>query len=199
MTRSINADDWPKRTNDSGERLPLRILAPISFRDESRRSRLTAIELAAHWGAEVTLLHVTSRTPLSTANRTGLDAIGLLHCAIHSPAGPAASHEEQTSQLRRLEQSALRRMKEFIPPQWSEKVQATFVWRHGDVAEEIINYAGANAFDVIVLGKREHARPWRFGRGITRRVIQKATCQVLIAYPSGQACVERHDFAEIAS
>lgn len=199
MTRSLNAADWPKGTNGSGAGRPLRILAPINFHDESRRSRLTAIELAANWDAEVTLLHVTSRIPLPTINRTGLDAIELLHSALHSPAGPAVSRDDQLSQLRRLEQSALRRMKEAVPPLWSEKVRATFAWRYGDVAEEIINYAEANAFDIIVLGKREHPRPWRFGRGITRRITQKATCQVLIAYPSGQACVERSDFVEAAS
>jgi nucleotide-binding universal stress UspA family protein len=199
MTRSINAADWPKGTNAAGERRPLRILAPINFHDESHRSRLTALELAANWDAEVTLLHVTSRVPLPTINRTGLDAIELLHSALHSPAGPAASRDDQLSQLRRLEQSALRRMKEAVPPAWCEKVRATFAWRYGDVAEEILNYAETNAFDVIVLGKREHPRPWRFGRGISRRITQKAACQVLIAFPSGQACVEQLDLAGIAS
>jgi nucleotide-binding universal stress UspA family protein len=130
-------------------------------------------------------------------NHSGLDAIGLLHSVLHTPAGPAASHDDQMSQLRRLEQSALRRMKEIIPPH--PTVRVAFAWRYGDVAGEIVAYAEANAIDVIVLGKSDRPRPWRFGRGISRRVVQKASCQVLIAYPSGQACVERSDLAEAAS
>ncbi|QDT75172.1 universal stress protein [Lacipirellula limnantheis] len=185
MTSSI--DLLPRKTCHAGARVQ-RVLAPIDFDEESRRSRLTAIELAAQWGAKVTLLHVSQRAPLAQPC-TGLDAIGLLHRVLRTPAGPMASFSEQELQLRRLEQSAIRRMKNDVPQYLVGKVEFTFAWRAGNVAEEIVAYAKEQACDVIVLGKNECSRPWRLSRGVTRRVIQTATCQVLVAYPSGQASV----------
>lgn len=177
----------------------LRVLAPIDFDDESHRSRLTAIELAAHWGAEVTLLHVTPRAPLVAPSRTGLDAIGLLHRALQTPAGPAASHNDQQLQLRRLEQTALRRLRSMVPPALQDKVTFDFVWRSGEIAQEIVACANERQIDVIILGEHQRSRPWRISRGIARRVIQTAPCQVLVAYPSGETSVERSAIESVAS
>lgn len=194
MTRSIDFKE--RRARDARVQ---RVLAPVDFDDESRRSRLTAIELAAQWGAEVTLLHVSHRAPIGVPQRTGLDAIGLLHSALRTPAGPAASTSDHELQLRRLEQTALRRMQNDVPQYLLDKVAFTFAWRAGDVAEEIVAFANEQAIDVIILGKNERSRPWRLSRGIARRVIQKAPCQVLVAYPSGQTNVERSPLAAVAS
>ena len=196
MTRSIDLTE--RKVRDAGSRVQ-RVLAPISFDDESRRSRLTAIELAAQWGAEVTLLHVSHLAPLVAPQRTGLDAISLLHSALRTPAGPAASSSDHALQLRRLEQTAIRRMKNDVPQYLLDKVAFTFAWRAGEVAEEIVAYAKEHAIDVIILGKNERSRPWRLSRGIARRVIQAASCQVLVAYPSGQTSVERSAIASVAS
>ncbi|WP_428305887.1 universal stress protein [Lacipirellula sp.] len=190
MTRSHEIIDWksgdPEASNDPKQ---LRILAPINFDDDSRRSRLTAIELAAQWGANVTFLHVS---PLERVlpERTGLDAIGLLHSVLRAPAGPAMSHGDQELQLHRLEGAAIRRMKRMIPAAWSDKIRATFAWRSGEVHVEIVAHAMEHEIDVIVLGTRDQPRPWRLSRGVARRVIQTAPCQVLVAYPSGQASVD---------
>lgn len=195
MTRSI--DLTGRKTRDAASQVQ-RVLAPINFDDESRRSRLTAIELAAQWGAEVTLLHVSQRAPLVAPQRTGLDAIGLLHSALRAPAGPAASFGDHELQMRRLEQTAIRRMKNDVPQYLLDEVRFTFAWRAGEVAEEIVAYAKEHAIDVIILGKNERARPWRLSRGVARRVIQTASCQVLVAYPSGQTCVERSAIESVA-
>lgn len=177
----------------------LRVLAPVDLRDDSRRSMLTAIELAERWGSPITLLHVTAKTPLTNQKPAGLDAIGLLHSVLHTPAGPTSTRDEQAAQLRRMEQSSIRRMKKVVPADWLDRVHASFAWRYGDVADEIVAYAREHQFDVIVLGKRDYPRPWRFGRTISRRVIQTSPCQVLVAYPSGQAEVERPVAVEAAS
>lgn len=196
MTRSI--DLTVRKTRDSESRVQ-RVLAPIDFDDESRRSRLTAIELAAQWGAEVTLLHVSQRALLAIQQRTGLDAISLLHSVLRTPAGPAASSSDHESQLRRLEQTAIRRMKHDLPQYLLEKVTFTFAWRTGEAPDEIVAYAKEHAIDIIILGKNERSRPWRLSRGIARRVIQTAPCQVLVAYPSGQTSVERSAIESVAS
>ncbi len=177
----------------------LRVLAPIDFNDESHRSRLTAIELAAQWGAEVTLLHVSPLAPLVAPSHTGLDAIGLLHRALQTPAGPAASYDEQELQLRRLQETALRRLRAIVPASLENKVGFDFAWRAGEVAEEIVGYAKEHQIDVIILGENRRTRAWRLSRGIARRVIQTAPCQVLVAYPSGQTSVERSAIKSVAS
>ncbi|BBO34814.1 universal stress protein [Lacipirellula parvula] len=200
MPRSHEIVDWNSAGSDEASRpRPLKVLAPVNFDDDSHRSRLTAIELATQWGADVTFLHVSPRTPLVVPERTGLDAIGLLHSVLRTPAGPAASHEDQELQLRRLEGSAIRQMKRMIPDAWSGKLQASFAWRSGEVAAEIAAYALEQEIDVIVLGASDRPRPWRLSRGVTLRVIQTAPCRVLVAYPSGQASVERRSVEAAAS
>ena len=195
--KKLEWSSHPRQSSVSGP--SLRVLAPIDFDDESHRSRLTAIELAAQWGAEVTLLHVTPRAPLAATSHTGLDAIGLLHRALQSPAGPAASYDDQELQLRRLQQTALRRLRSIVPASLENKIAFDFVWRAGDVAQEIVGYAKERQIDVIVLGENRRSRPWRISRGIARRVIQTAPCQVLVAYPSGQTSVERSAIESVAS
>jgi nucleotide-binding universal stress UspA family protein len=200
MTLSHEIIGWKAdaREHASGTK-PLKVLAPVNFDDDSRRSRLTAIELAAQWQADVTLLHVSQRTPLVALERTGLDAIGLLHSVLRAPAGPAASREDQELQLRRLEGAAIRQMRRIIPDAWIGKLQATFAWRSGEIPAEIVAYALEHEIDVIVLGATDRPRPRRLSRGVVHRVIQTAPCQVLVAYPSGQASVERRSVDAPAS
>lgn len=198
MTHSHETINWKSRSDETNGPRPLRVLAPVNFDDDSRRSRLTAIELAAQWGADVTFLHVSPLEPV-LPQRTGLDAIGLLHSVLRTPAGPAASHDDQELQLRRLEGAAIRRMQRMIPDAWNDKVRASFAWRSGEVHVEIVAHALEHEIDVIVLGTRDQPRPWRLSRGVARRVIQTAPCQVLVAYPSGQASVERRAAEAAAS
>ena len=191
--------DWKShRLNGANESRPLRILAPVDFDHDSQRSRLTAIELAAQWRADVTFLHVSPQKQLEISERTGLDAIELLHNVLRTPAGPASSSDDQLQQLRLLEAAAMLRMKRMIPDSLSDKIQATFAWRSGSVHKQIVDYAREHEMDVIVLGTRDQRRPWRFSGGVVRLVTRGAPCQVLVAYPSGQASVERQAF-ELAS
>lgn len=201
MSRSSEKKfEWSSHSGGSPAPGPsLRVLAPIDFDDESRRSRLTAIELAAQWGADVTLLHVSPRAPLVAPSRTGLDAIGLLHRALQTPAGPAASYDDQELQLRRLQRTALRRLQSIVPAALENKVAFGVAWRSGDVAQEIVAYAKEHQIDVIILSENQRSRPWRISRGIARRVIQTASCQVLVAYPSGQTGVGRFAVESVAS
>lgn len=182
------------RLNSANESRPLRILAPVDFDHDSQRSRLTAIELAAQWRADVTFLHVSPQKKLEMSDRTGLDAIELLHNVLRTPAGPASSSDDQLQQLRLLEAAAMLRMKRMLPDSLGDKIQPTFAWRSGCVHKEIVAYAREHEMDVIVLGTRDQRRPWRFSGGVVRLVTRAAPCQVLVAYPSGQASVERRAF-----
>jgi len=137
-----------------------KICCPVDLSPISRLAMEEAAELGWRFGAEVTLLHVDEPTPLAFPEQmlASRDAIMM----------GAVERDRQLEAWR----DATERM---------SSTRAGCVLLEGDPASEIVRFAEAGEYDVIVMGT--HGRMDRAGApfgSVAQKVILDAPCPVLV-------------------
>jgi CBS-domain-containing membrane protein len=120
----------------------------------------TAVSLARQQRARLTLLHVLPRVTNFFA--TDLD---------HSSADTVAMLAEA------CQADALAHLKRLVP---SDMERVSYRVEYGDTATVIVNTARAAGADLIIMGHRQRRRPYGLRRGITKRVLKRAPCPILL-------------------
>lgn len=141
-----------------------RVLCPTDFSEASQAALDAATEMAAHFGAQLHLVHVVPAVPTPKADRNYTFAVPEYEAALH-----AEAHEKLEAMARRLGTS-------LKAPEYTIG--------HGDAGREIVRVAGECGADVIVIATHGETG-WRhvlFG-SVAERVVRLASCPVLTVRP----------------
>ncbi len=136
------------------------LLLATDFKPAAARALPTAMSLVQRHRAKLSLVHVLphlTRFLATDIEHTSAETVAML-----VDAGQA---------------EALTRLKALVP---SALGDVSYRVVHGDPATAIINTAMTIQADLIILGQRQHRRPYGLRRGVTKRVIQRARCPILL-------------------
>ena len=146
------------------------LLAPIDFSDYSRAALQLSKVVAHRYGGTQHLLFVAEKRVLPTFSDTGLPGIGVV---------------EMDPEIVANAESALEALNDAVE---GPEVESDYHVREGDVAEDIVDFAGTEAVDLIVMATRGLTGIDRFVIGSnTERVVRSAPCPVLtVPLPPGE-------------
>ncbi|MEE4310472.1 MAG: universal stress protein [candidate division KSB1 bacterium] len=134
------------------------ILIPIDFSEYSNKALAYGLEVASMYGLRVTLMHVIER--------------------VNHPSFYGASILEITS---RLKKQSLEVMSEIRAKAGFEDVETDYVVKEGKPAHQIVEYAMANTFDLLVIATHGLTGIEHFLMGsTTEKVIQNINVPVLV-------------------
>lgn len=138
-----------------------RILCPTDFSEPSYAAVKVGQEMAAHFGAELLLVHVVSPIPVIPVH--------------DDPSGfnlPMYEKEMEASARKSIQQLAEGRI--------SQAIQYQSLVVHGDPAGRIVRIAEEETVDLIIIATHGLTgwRKFMFG-SVTEKVIRMATCPVL--------------------
>jgi CBS domain-containing protein len=136
------------------------LLVATDFSAAAAQAMPTAMSLVRRHQAKLTLIHVLphlTRFFTTDIGHTSAETVAML---------VDAGREEALARLEGLVSSDLGRVSYFVA--------------HGAPSTAIVNTAIATQADLIVMGQRQHRRPYGLRRGITRRVIKHAPCPILL-------------------
>ena len=137
-----------------------RLLMATDFSEAAAQAMPTAIALARRHRAQLTLLHVLpyySKFLATDIEHASAETVAIL------------AETALAEALARLEA---------LTPCGSNHI--AYRVAHGDPSTAIINTAIAAKADLIIMGQRQQRRPYGLRRGITRRVIKRAPCPILL-------------------
>jgi nucleotide-binding universal stress UspA family protein len=138
-----------------------RILSPTDFSEPSYEAVKAANELAVHFSAELTLIHVVSPVP-----------------TIPSP--EAASGFDVLSYQQQMGVYAKRSLDQVVKERISEEVEVSTMVKLGSAAEQIVNTAATEKCDLIVIATHGLTGWRRFVFGsVAEKVVRFAQCPVL--------------------
>lgn len=138
------------------------LLVPVDFSEHAAQAVAAAKELAARYGAALSLLFVVEERQVPLFSDTGLPTVTTLKM------DPEAEH---------LAKAALPQLFEDAG---GPDVQATYHVRHGHSAREIIAFAEASDVDLIVMSPHGLSGRAAFSLGsTTEKVVRRAPCAVL--------------------
>ena len=142
--------------------LPLkRILCPTDFSEPSYEAVKAANELAVHFAAELTLIHVVSPIP-----------------ALPTP--EAASGFDVLSYEQEMEVYAKTSLERVMKERISGEVKVSTMVKLGSAADQIVNTAATEGFDLIVIATHGLTGWRRFVFGsVAEKVVRLAECPVL--------------------
>ncbi len=138
-----------------------KIFCPTDFSEPSYEALKTANELALHFSAELTLIHVVSPIPAV-------------------PASPAPTGFNLLSYQQEMEASAKELLEQVIQKKISREIKSRIMVIQGNPADEIVRMAAVGNADMIVIATHG-LTGWRkfiFG-SVAEKVIRLATCPVL--------------------
>lgn len=149
--------------------LPIeRILCPTDFSDPSYEGLKAAVELAEHFSAELTLVHIISPVP----TLVGAGAPTGFHI-------PAVLKEMDGKAAEMLEAVKTKRV--------SKSIKTRTMVIHGKPADQIVRKAEEERADIIVIATHGQSGWQRFISGsVTERVVRMASCPVLAVPAPGQ-------------
>ena len=138
------------------------ILLPTDFSEPSLEATRYAVEFARRFGATLHLLNVIE------------DPVVYLPMF---ESYPLPSRED-------FEQYAQTRLENWISDEEVADLELVFAWRHGAPVLRIIEYAGGESVDLIVVGTHGHGMAAHLLLGsVAEKVIRKAPCPVLAIRP----------------
>jgi nucleotide-binding universal stress UspA family protein len=141
-----------------------KVLCPTDFSEPAQAGLDAAVEMAAHFGATLHLVHVVPALPTPKADRNYTFAVPEYESALHAEA------------LEKLQAIAGRLGTTAKLPEYTIG--------HGEPGREIVRVAGEWAADVIVIATHGETG-WRhvlFG-SVAERVVRQASCAVLTVRP----------------
>jgi universal stress protein A len=142
--------------------LPIKnLLCPTDFSPPSLAAVKTAVELAAHFGAELCLAYVVPTIPLPTSDPA---------YDLELPEYEKMLHDDAVNKLRALQEEVM-----------SPGVTVRTVVGHGAAADEIVILAEAERSDLIVIATHGTTglRHFVFG-SVAEKVVRMAKCAVLV-------------------
>jgi nucleotide-binding universal stress UspA family protein len=138
---------------------PRQILVPTDFSDESNAAKVYATMLADFFGATLHVLHVI---PDPLAMGWGVDAAYLPQL------------------LERTERDVRERLDRVLTADERKKFSARIAVETGSPVAKILEYAGKNGIDLIVMGTHGRGTLERIWVGsVTQGVLQRAACPVV--------------------
>lgn len=138
---------------------PRQILVPTDFSDESNAAKLYATMLAESFGATLHVLHVI---PDPLAMGWGVDAAYLPQL------------------LERTERNVREQLEKVLTAEERKKFSARVAVETGSPVPRIVEYAGRNGIDLIVMGTHGRGAVERMWVGsVTQGVLQRASCPVV--------------------
>jgi len=162
MTVRERGDD----THTSDDVIYDKLLAPIDFSEYSRASLQLSKAVAHRYGGTQHLLFVAEKRVLPTFSDTGLPGVGVV---------------EMDPEIVANAESALEALNDAVE---GPEVESDYHVREGDVAEDIVDFAGTKAVNLIVMATRGLTGIDRFVIGSnTERVVRTAPCPVLTVPP----------------
>jgi universal stress protein A len=139
-----------------------KVLCPTDFSEPSYVGLKTANDLAAHFSAELILVHVV--TPLHYSGPTAVGTLGF----------NSTSYFEEI--VKASEKSLAEVAKNKIPPDLSARTTLL----KGNAADQIVNLSQSEKVDMIVTATHGWTGWRRFISGsVTERVVRHASCPVL--------------------
>jgi len=134
-----------------------RLLVPVDFHDCSLEALEYAVQVAAHFGASITLLHVME--PVS---------YGLDFTLMPAAQGPAAQEKMDS------------RLKELAAPLTRQGLTVESAVQGGLPADAILDRAGKERHDLIIMGTHGRRGLSHFASGsVAEAVLRRAACPVL--------------------
>jgi nucleotide-binding universal stress UspA family protein len=141
-----------------------KVLCPVDFSECSRHALDHAAAIARWYGAELTVLHVVSTTPVAAY----VPGIGSSNVAI-----AAADHRQTLSDLSPI-----------VAAVGALGVPAVPLMREGDTVREILETASDLPADLVVIGTHGRSGFERLALGsVTEKVLRRARCPVLSVPP----------------
>jgi nucleotide-binding universal stress UspA family protein len=138
---------------------PRQILVPTDFSDESNAAKVYATMLAESFGATLHVLHVI---PDPLAMGWGVDAAYLPQL------------------LERTERNVREQLDKVVTAEERKKFGGRIAVETGSPVAKIIEYAGKNGVDLIVMGTHGRGAVERMWVGsVTQGVLQRAACPVV--------------------
>jgi len=138
-----------------------RILCPTDFSDFSQRAYDYALSLARHYNAELYLLHVVRPVIIGYPEYAIPDTVNEFY-------GELREHAEE-------------QLREFAKVHAEGGLHAKVIVEEGVVTESILDFAGENSIDMIVMGTHGRKGFQRLTLGsVTERVLRRAGCPVLV-------------------
>ena len=142
--------------------LPIKkICCPTDFSEPSQEALKVACEMAAHFAAELILVHVVTPIPVIPI------------------------HDDPTSfnlplYEKEMEESAAKALKKMQQEKVSEGIRSRTMVLQGDAATQIVNLADEENMDMIIIATHGFTgwRKFMFG-SVTEKVIRYANCPVL--------------------
>lgn len=140
-----------------------KILVPVDFSPHADAALATALDVAKHYDASITLVHVFEPVSLAMPEGSGFYASG------------------QISDAMRETEKALTRAREDASARAGKPVEA--VQRTGSPPHEIVDFARSRSFDLIVVGTHGRTGLAHMLIGsVAERVVRAATCAVLTVH-----------------
>jgi len=152
-----------------------KILVPIDFSENSEKAVRYGIEIGRDRNASVSFLHIV--------NQRIIDAVQELN--IRGYKG------DFVKAVRKLIQDKENVLKQFVPMERLDGIQAEFLVRKGEASEQIIKAAKEFNIDLIIVGSQGHSALASVLIGsVAQNVVHHAPCPVLIVRPVGRDFIE---------
>jgi nucleotide-binding universal stress UspA family protein len=154
--------------------LPFRkILCPTDLSESFLTALRAARQMASHSSAEIVVLHVVDKLPVSPSQKTELSTPG-------SEARPGQIPFNVTKRLEDLMKDAKDSMEEMVRESTTEQGTVHLEVREGYAPVEILNAAHEMGADLIVIAARGGGGPERHRAGsVTQQVVRAASAWVL--------------------
>jgi nucleotide-binding universal stress UspA family protein len=150
-----------------------RILVPTDLSESSIGAIRAARQMAAHSGAEIFVLHVVDKLPVSASKKTELTG-----SAEEAPTGQIPF--DVTKRLEELMERARDTMELMVAERTREQQKVRLEVREGFAPVEIVKGAAEMGADLIVMAARGGGAPDRKDAGsITQQVVRDASSWVL--------------------
>ena len=157
------------------------ILVPISLDPEDRGPLLLGMELAAVHRATLTVLHVMPRQEQDLP-ADGLDAIRLLHRALHQ-FGRGSSSRNDAGSAERTQRQLAEFLAPFIPEQLRGSVNVRVTCHEGTVADGIAQFAKQSNADLVIISAGASRRWLPILPAHVRRLLHLVGQQVILVPP----------------
>ncbi|RJP65894.1 MAG: universal stress protein [Candidatus Abyssobacteria bacterium SURF_17] len=151
--------------------LPLKkILCPTDFSEASYEGLKAANELALHFSAELSIVHVIPPIPTPV----GLSPVG--------PAAPASFNVP--SYQKELEESSTRTLREVVEQRVSKNLSVKRTIVHGSAAQEIVRVADEEGIDLIVIASHGQTGWRRIMYGSVAEKVVRLAQRPVLAVPA---------------
>lgn len=149
-----------------------KILFTTAYTNHSKEAFRYAQQLAYHFGASITVVHVyPSLSPIFISNGE------LTEYEDSYPSEASADHQWQEQVLH------LQAFVEELTLEQFQDIEIDYIATDGDVVEQLLEIQQTNQFDLVIMGMRRHNRLGRLFGNTTYAMIDQVDCPLLLIPP----------------